>query len=306
MNITSVRNSMKKALLFLTLLMVIQISYSQKPVQNDADYYMSLKSFRNLATDTINIKYIKYIVRNGDTLVPYSSSVVENEDLIRTKYILKDTTFLNIYKSIAYRATGNYDPQHRFWKNDIIIFFGESVPRKHRRFLMNFIKENLGDVKNLNISKTRKLEDSNFIIYYDGDFEYENKFEGDYSNRINYQTNWISNRIVKSRIKMIPEFFNNEELLLSELLRTFVINLGYFNNSKTLGCRSIFSNCMEPIQKLSAIDLEIIKYHYSYGFCVGMNLGSFMEQDDMAREFYRLNPGRDYFVLFRKDDLKKD
>jgi hypothetical protein len=294
---------MRKFLVILTLLLVSQWSTSQDSLIPKEEFYMSIKSFRQQVTDTMNLEYINYIIRDGDTLIPYRRTVNETDELIKAKYILKDTTFLNIYKSIAFRSNKTNDPKHRFWKDEIKLFFGKSVPRKHQRFLMRFIKRNLNDIENLNITKTKKLEDSNFIIYYDGDFEYENKFENDYTSRVLYQINWNNNRINKSRIKLYPEFFNKEEQLLGELARTFINNLGYFYESSQLGCDSMFSDCTQPVERLSKIDKEILKYHYSYGFCVGMSLESFEEQDNMAREFYRLNPGSDYFILFRRDDF---
>jgi hypothetical protein len=295
----------KKYLFILSLILLIQTIDAQTPPTDSKDYYMSIASFREKVSDTLDISKMRMVIRNGDTLVPYGLTWIEKEHLTKKKYILKDTTFLNLYKSVAFRAISTYKPQHRYWNEDISIYFGESVPKKHRRYLKRFIKKNLGDLDHLSITTTRNLDASNFVIYYDGDFEYDGRFYNDYSKRTRYHSYWKGSVITKVNIKLIPEFFNNEELLLSELLRTFVINLGYFNESYKLGCESVFSNCVEPVKELTLLDKELIKHHYSYGFCIGVNLQTFEEQDDEAREFYRYNPDSEFFVLLRKDNLKK-
>lgn len=293
-------NMSEKQLFIICLTLLVQSIYAQNPPKDSKDNYMSIDSFRKKFSDTLDTSKMAVVIRNGDTLVPYRISWSDKENLIKKKYILKDTTFVTLYKSIAFRAISNSKPQHMYWKEDISIFFGKSVPKKHQRYLKRFIKKNLGDLEHLSISTTNNLDASNFVIYYDGDFEYEGRFYNDYSNRTLYYSYWKNNRIGRVNMKLTPEFFNSEELLLSELIRTFVINLGYFNESTKLGCESVFSNCIEPIKELTLIDKELIKHHYSYGFCVGVNLQTFEEQDDEAREFYRLNPDSDYYVLLKK------
>jgi hypothetical protein len=76
----------------------------------------------------------------------------------------------------------------------------------------------------------------------------------------------------------------NETLRLYELKKYFIQNLGYFNLINDFDCDSYFSNCYSPNKKLSALDLELIKYHYSYGICKGTDLNTFQEQHQRAKE----------------------
>ncbi len=294
--------SMRRFFIIIMLICVSNNVCAQIPTGNDKDYYMSLKTFRGKVSDTISLEHLRYRIIKGDTVIPYKRSFGKDSlDLNKVKYILKDTTFLDIYKSIAYRSVDKNEPRHRFWSDDIIIYFGESVSNYYQRKMRKFIRNNLMNIKHLNIKTTHKLENSNFVIYFDGDFEYEGRLKGNYKKRMNYHTYWTGSDIDKVTLKLIPKFYSGKDAILADLLRGFVINLGYFNKSSELGCDSVFSNCYELVEDLNVIDKEILTYHYSRGFCVGMDLKSFEEQDASAREFYKYNEDSNYYVLFRKD-----
>ncbi|MGB5981341.1 MAG: hypothetical protein WBG46_04280 [Nonlabens sp.] len=306
-NFIGLTNNMRKIILILSLISTCFFVNAQDQKEETKEYYMSLKSFRQIVTDTVDIDHLDYIINNGDTLVPYKRQLGKGDnDLKNVKYILKDTTFLSIYKHIAYRSINDKDPRHRYWKDEIVVYFGETVPKGHQRFLKRFIRKNLSDINHLKIKTTRTIEQSNFIIYYDGGFEYEGRFKNDYAKRKNYYTYWNDGKINKVVLKLIPEFYNGDKAILSDLVRGLITNLGYFNRVAYLDCNSIFSNCQNLIENLSQLDKEILKYHYSYGFCVGMTLDFFEEQDATAREFYRLNPESDYPVLYHPENFPKN
>lgn len=293
-------NNLLKYIVFFLLLTVTKELAGQDIPQSQT-LYMTLANFRSKLPDSIDIDKLNYIIRGNDTLVPYKRTY-DKDKFERHKYILKDTTFISLYKEIAFRALKGENSKHRYWDEEIKLFFGKSVPKKHIRYLLSFIKKNLKEVENLNVSRTNKVEDSNFIIYYQGDFEYEGRFVNNLDKPCEYYSYWTRNTINRVSLKITPEYYANEKFLLSELLRNFIINLGYFNKLSTLDCSSIFSDCPEIITELSLLDREILKYHYSYYFCVGMDLKFFEEQNLMAREFYRVNPDSDYFVLYRRND----
>ena len=297
------RNIKMRVLLIIVILTWLSNGIrAQNPNQYGEDYFMSLKTFREKVSDTISLDHLRYKIVKGDTVVPYKRSFGKDSlELNKVRYILKDTTFLDIYKSIAYRSVDKNEPRHRFWSDDIIIYFGKSVSNYYKRKLKKFIRLNLNDIPNLNIKTTNNLEKSNFVIYFDGDFEYEGRLKNNYKHRINYRTYWTGSDIDKVNLKLIPEFYTGKNAILADLIRGFVINLGFFNKSSELGCDSVFSNCYELVEDLTAIDKEILTYHYSRGFCVGMDLESFEEQDAAAREFYKYNEGSNFYVLFRKD-----
>jgi hypothetical protein len=64
----------------------------------------------------------------------------------------------------------------------------------------------------------------------------------------------------------------------------FIKSLGYFNLIKDFDCESYFSDCYSANKKLTELDIELLKYHYSYGICKGTSLETFEEQHKKAKE----------------------
>jgi hypothetical protein len=62
-----------------------------------------------------------------------------------------------------------------------------------------------------------------------------------------------------------------KEQVITSLKINFIRSLGYFIPNY-LDCTSYFSSCPSDKKEFGKKDLEILKYHYSYGICKGTDL----------------------------------
>lgn len=229
---------------------------------------------------------LNFIFKDNDTLVLIVDHMKPKG--VSVPYEYKDSTFLQYYKKIAFNHKSdsvNNKTTMKYWKDDIRIFFSESVSRKTKKGLMAFAKSIDNAVDSLRISEVKNVKDSNYVIYYFGDYDYETKmtfykYSGDYSW-------WQHNRIYKHFIKLDTKKYFSEYLIQSRLRDDFVKSLGYFNLIDDLECESYFSNCFSPNKELTELDIELIKYHYSYGICKGTSLETFEEQHKRAQEIFK-------------------
>jgi hypothetical protein len=73
------------------------------------------------------------------------------------------------------------------------------------------------------------------------------------------------------------------------------LSLGYFIPQADEKCSSYFSNCTTNDKVLSKEDLEILKYHYSYGICKGTDLETFEENHKSAQNTLSKGPNNKHF-----------
>ena len=69
-------------------------------------------------------------------------------------------------------------------------------------------------------------------------------------------------------------------------MQNFIKSLGHFNSTSKLPCLNIFSNCNSNKKQFTREDLEILKYHYSYGICKFTDLETFEENHKIAKETF--------------------
>jgi hypothetical protein len=278
---------MKNYCLFLIIIFFLSTSsYAQKThTTHKKHVYLTLNSYNqkyNTSFNEIDTKLI--ILRAKDTLVLDENYVAPNG--IKVPYEYQDSTFLQYYKKVAFnhlKDSISKKTKMRYWKDDIKVFFSKSVSNKTRKKLMSFTKTLAKDIDSLNIYETKKVEQSNFIIYYFGDYEYESSMVNNKSS--DYSMYWNGkSQIYKNAIKLDSKAFFNEELRLYELKRLFLQSLGYFKFINDFDCESYFSNCFSVNKHLTELDLALLKYHYSYGICKGIDLETFEEQHRNGKE----------------------
>ena len=73
-------------------------------------------------------------------------------------------------------------------------------------------------------------------------------------------------------------------------------HLERFLPNEELSCNSYFSNCYSDNKILTEKDMELLKYHYSYGICKGTTRKIFEEQHKRAKDAIKNKNSRfDFF-----------
>lgn len=233
-----------------------------------------------IKSDSLNFQ-----IQANDTLVLLTDRIMAKVKMVPYEY--KDSTFLDYYKKVAFNHKDNIfskETPMKYWIDELKIYFSPSVRRQTKKSLLSFADEISKTIDSLNIYEVAKVEDSNFIIYYFGDYEYEPKMTNNKNS--DYYIYWKNNRINRGSIKLDTKNLFNETLNQYKLRELFIQTLGYFKLSEEFDCESYFSNCYSPNKKLTPLDLEILRYHYSYGICKGTSLEVFEEQHKNASELY--------------------
>jgi hypothetical protein len=140
-------------------------------------------------------------------------------------------------------------------------------------------------IDSLSIDFVEKVEDSNVIIYYEDDYDYESKMNKKQNS--SYYMHWSGSKITKLAIYVNNRYFFSDKLRLMEIKRLFVMGLGHFELLDGLPCDNYFSSCISQEKQLSDLDIELLQYHYDYGICKGTELKDFREQHKTAKELLK-------------------
>ncbi len=248
-------------------------SHSQKHTTKKT--YMKIGEYKKIhktpliRKDTLNFRYHK-----NDTMVLIENHIRPKG--INVSYEYKDSTFLHYYKKVAFNHKSdsvNKNTKMKYWKDGIKIFFSSSVSKQTKKDLMSFAKSVASHIDSLSVSEVRKVENSNYIIYFSGDYEYESRLANRKTSDYLYWNK--KNQIYKASKKLDPDRYFNEKLRLYEMKKYFITSLGYFKKIDDFSCESYFSNCYSKSKKITVLDIELLKYHYSYGICKGTDLETF-------------------------------
>lgn len=277
-----------KQTLFILIIFFSLNSFSQQKKNESVPHkniYIPLKIYKKefkkplTKQDSLNFKF-----SDSDTLVLVKNYIRPKG--VSVPYEYKDSTFLHYYKKIAFNHKNDSLSKKttmKYWKDDIKIFFSKSVSRKTKKEFMDFAESIDKKIDSLTVFEVKRVEDSNYIIYYFNDFEYESRMVN-YKNS-DYYMYWNGkNQIYRNTIKLDSKLFFNEKLRLYELKKFFLKSLGHFNFISDFDCSSYFSNCYSKEKTLNLLDIELLKYHYSYGICKGTDLETFEEQHKIAKE----------------------
>lgn len=268
-------------------------------LKSETKSYMSISQYRKRFKKITEEDIANSKIREGDTLI-----LIGNKDLyknrIRVPYEPKDSTFLEIYKDVVfqkYRNSKNSEKTRmRYWKDDIKIFFSKNVNKAVKNEITAFAKFLSKNVDSLNIEFVNKVEKSNYIIYELNsvdDYNYEPKLK---PGKVNFYVYWNGKQqIYNAKLLIDPRAYDNKDDLILKSKKMFLNTLGYFSYTYKLPKESYFSLRYFTDKQFTNNDLEILKYHYSYGICKGTDLETFENQHERGKE--ALKKGRTHFFV---------
>ena len=277
---------MKTLITILSLFFVVNSFAQEENIKNHSHSraLIPLKYYKQQFKKPLTQKdSLNFVYRDNDTLV-----VIENYKPkgIRVPYEYKDSTFLDAYTKVAFTYSNDSLKNKtvmKYWKDDVSIFFSKSIPKKTKKDFMVFANSLVNKIDSLNINVVKHVEDSNYIIYNSGDFEYESRMVNNKESE--YYMYWNgNNQIYKTTIKIITSVNFNEKAKLIAMKKLFFQSLGNFTFNNELECINYFSGCFNENSTVSNFDIELLKYHYSYGICKGTNYETFMEQHKKAKD----------------------
>ncbi len=279
--------------LFLLFSFLFVFGFSQNPKFKNKKIYVSKENFKRKfeASDSLG-----NIIIGKDTLI----EVLSHPDLkgIPVRYEYKDSTFLEEYKKVAfqlYHKDSADTKTMKYWKTPIKIYFSEGMDKKVIKNIMSFTKEIEGAVDSLNISRVKNINEANYFIYYDDDFQFSQKLEK--YRKSDYSIYWNKkSQIYKGYMRIIRKRMFSNKLAQEKIKDLFFGSLGWFKRSHELGCNSYFSNCYSENKQMSEFDKQLLQYHYSYGICKGTTKLSFEAQHKRHKK--SLKDGRtDIYII---------
>lgn len=294
---------MKKELTLLLLIIPFLNLFAQdSPAIKNNKTYISLKHYKKMykseitKQDSLNFKY-----RDNDTLILVNSYKVPVGSSV--PYEERDSIFLNLYKDIVFQKSSKKrsdEKKHtiKYWKNDIQLYFDKSVNKKFKNKIL-FIAEKISlNVDSLTIYETKNKDQSNYFIYElnkKNNYKYDTKING--TDGCDFFITWDGRqRLYKCTLEINSLIMFNEKLMIRSLKKDFIKSLGFFKETEKLNCESVFSNCYNNSNSfITELDLEILKYHYSYGICKGTDLETFEGQHKRAKESLKKGDTMNFF-----------
>ena len=293
---------MRRFALYL-LLVFYCTGYSQDSPKEKGDkmQYIKIQDLRKsgrvfTAKDSLNFKFVQ-----GDTLVLLDETFPEffQEEGVKVPYEPRDKKFLEVYRQVVFDTEKVPEGKGtiKIWKNGIRLFFDSSVPNKHKREFLNFTRKISEGIDSLQISEVKSRAQSNYLIFYknsEDDFDQEPKITAENGD---YYVNWDSRqRFTRGVIKINAYKLENKSFQLDLLKYHFFKSLGHFKSSKELPCKSFLSAC-RVVRELSPEDLELLKYHYSFGICKGIDLERFDNIHEDFQATLEKHPDAQLFVV---------
>lgn len=282
-----------------TILIVFSVftllSYSQDSIkhENHSRFYMPIKQYVKKFGIISKKDSLQFIFKDKDTLVLLTTDKKPNS--VSVPYLYRDSVFLEIYKEVVFNKSNQKrwskkKLRIKYWKDDIKLFFDKSVSKNTKYELIKFTKELSKKVDSLTIYEVSKKEDSNYFIYEINEknsYHYDEKIKG--KDGVNYYVNWDGRqRLYKCTLEINSLILFNKIHLKNSVKQDFFKSLGQFHNTDLLDCESIFSGCYkENESSLTTLDLELLKYHYSFGINKGTDLQKFEEQHAKAKEILK-------------------
>ena len=266
--------------------------------EKNQERYIQLSILRKSGATFSKADKLKFKVVGNDTLVPLSLIAFDASKQVRVPYEYKDSLFLSKYKEVVFPNPTK--STIKIWKDTIKLYFDPSVPIDHRNELLEFAEKLSAEVDSLKITEVKDRKDSNYFIFYrknKSDFDFEPEIEGKYGG---YYTHWNGKgHMYRTVLKVNSYEFSKPKTDLQNLKYNFFRSLGYFHFSDDLPCESYLSAC-KIYRKLTPIDIEILKYHYSYGVCKGLNLEEFEDFHQYMKAALKEKPDAQLFVVHPK------
>ena len=280
------------------LFLSIQVCLSQDTVSRtlvDSKITIPLEAYRELKADS-NFKAdsVGFIVNGKDTLVQLEKVPFGKRKTVTVPYEVKDSLFLITYKNVVFNKDKYLSQENpnrmRYWKEPLRIYFNDIVDSVDRNALKDFAIRLEDKVDSLKIEFVKSIGESNFIIYYK-DADNNNEYSPDMSTKNEgFYTYWNRNNQLTNTFLKIDKDKVNPSTRVELLKWRFFQSLGYFRLQSNFPCTSYFSKCFEEVKILSDSDIELLRYHYSYGICKGSNLLDFETQHELAKDVISKNP----------------
>jgi hypothetical protein len=293
---------MRKFIVPFLLLLSISFNYAQhnKKVLVTSVTHIDIKSYRNYKLNIDSkIDSIGYRIYKNDTLIMVTGYKPKG---VEVPYEEKDSIFLERYKNIVYNKKYRYKnqqviPTMKTWKTEIKIYVDKSVDKNTVKKFQEFTKYIDHEVDSLKISFVKNKSKSNYFIYGMKDSASEN-LDVRITNKMIYYLEWNKKQNITScSLKLNTQDVLSEEQKVSSLKQNFVRTLGYFNlEPNFVDCTSYFSICPSLKKIFDKKDLEILKYHYSYGICKGTNLETFEKNHSDAKAALKKGNSKFYFL----------
>lgn len=284
----------------LLFILIFTFGYSQK--RNDSirithRHYVLKKHFYQKYTSKDSIGFM---IKDTDTLIQVFNYIPPKGKPVPYEY--KDDTFLKYYKKIAFREihkdSADTKPM-KYWKTPINIFFASEIDKNVKKKVIPFLKAIDKHVDSLSITIVKNLEDSNYVIFSNEDYQYSDNI--DKKNAGDYFIKWHNNnQIFKGFIRINTAKITSRSQQIIKIKALFIGSLGWFNLIDHLSCNSYFSNCYSDDKQMTDLDWELLKYHYSYGICKGTKRQTFEEQHKSAKENLKKYGNHSTFMFYHQ------
>ena len=293
---------MKNSCLIFYLLLSFLASAQQKTTAKKS--YMKYNDYKEKKANQLSmIDSLGFIVVKNDTLIEITPLELKG---VSVPYEYKDSIFLNEYKKMVYNKNNHKrvlkgKPMMKYWKQTIKVYFDSTVNRANKKEMTKFMKYLDEEIDSLKITFVSDKSKSNYFVYFinkPGDVNWDERIIAPDG----YYMNWDGkNRIYNCTLKLDTQKIYNEKQQLNALKRQFVLSLGNFFTIEGRDCKSYLSDCFSPDKELTAEDLELLRYHYSYGICKGTDLETFEENHRSAQAHLKDNPGVKRQFIHPKD-----
>lgn len=287
----------KKSLLLVTFLLTMNLCFSQKKSRIHRERaYISIDQYRNIYKKTITKKDIKnLIIKDGDSLIFISNKEFYKKG-VSVPYQPKDSNFLEIYKDVVYQKYNLNKSKNkrknfmRLWRIPIKIYFAKSLDLEYKEAIIKTSNLLSNKIDSLNISFVNDIEKSNYIIYQvdkNNSYRYEKRMSK--NQYIDYFLYWKNNKIYDGKLEVNLTKFKNQSKYtnVSYINQVFFKSLGRFYESDRMSKGSVLFKKNTNRKSITKEDIEILKYHYSFGICKGTDLEKFEEQHKEAIDYYK-------------------
>ncbi|WP_026839132.1 hypothetical protein [Gillisia sp. JM1] len=286
--------------IFFTLFCSEGFSQDSSAVRKVVRSYIDLKTYKEKGDPLTKQDTIDFMIRGEDTLVLVPNEFINDlrhRNGVRVRYEPKDSLFLETYKKIVFGNKENSKATLKIWKEDIKIYFDTSVPKLHRTALMDFAEGLSADIDSLNIEKVNVKAESNYLVYYIND-ENDQDFEPRITQKTSgYYVTWNGRQqLIQASLKVNTTNIKAQNYQIANLKSNFIKTLGYFGVDPSINCNSYFSNC-PMIRNFTSSDMEILKYHYSYGICKGTTREDFEDLHSKMKKTLKNRPDAELFIM---------
>jgi len=291
---------MKKFLSVICFFLVFSGFAQDTLVTQKTSKLLSINHFRSHGIPLTKEDSLNWVFHNNDTLVPVENFPSEGSNKVKVRYEPRDEEFLKIYKDAVFGHTEELQEKStiKVWKDPIKIFFDPSVPEAHRKDLLQFSEEVATGIDSLRITEVQERAKSNFLVFYrnsEEDFDQEQRISNNRNS--GYYISWNGKQQINRGVIKVNAYKVYQEKDQLDLLKYhFFKALGYFHFSPKIPCKGYLSGC--PVKReLISEDLEILKYHYSYGMCKGIDMESFDKIHRNSKNTLEEHPNAEIFLV---------